>query len=427
MPQIEDKAATRRLFERLGLGPRPGELEAMGFTARADALLAVTDPSGAQPPTLPPEPKPGKDDKQARKQANEQVRADQRSVTLWWLDRMATTGTPLIERITWFWHGHFATSVQKVRSARLMLAQNETFRRLGLGNFKTLADALVVDPAMLIWLDGQKNTAKAANENLARELMELFTLGVGNYSEDDVRAAARALTGWKVDRDAMTARLVPKQHDAKDKTVLGRTGPLDAPGLIDVLVTNQASPRFIASRLWTRMVSSKPPDDAALGRLTSAYGPSRDIRALLRALTAEPAFRDQASTIVKQPVEWLVGVLRALKVRPSALSEGDQNTMLAGMRGMGQVPFQPPSVGGWPSGAAWLTTAAGLARLQVARVLTARADFAGLSGDPVTAIGSVLGVEVWSERTRAALKPLAAKPAQLAAAAVCAPEYVISG
>jgi uncharacterized protein (DUF1800 family) len=144
-------------------------------------------------------------------------------------------------------------------------------------------------------------------------------------------------------------------------------------------------------------------------------------------MVAEPAFRDEASTIVKQPVEWLIGVMRALRIRPSALSEGDQNKLLAGLRGMGQVPFMPPSVGGWPSGGAWLTTAAGLARLQIARMLTARADLPALSGDPVAAIGTTLGVETWTARTRAALKPLASKPAQLAAVAVCAPEYVISG
>jgi uncharacterized protein (DUF1800 family) len=144
-------------------------------------------------------------------------------------------------------------------------------------------------------------------------------------------------------------------------------------------------------------------------------------------MAAEPAFRDEASTIVKQPVEWLIGMMRALRIRPSALSEGDQNKLLAGLRGMGQAPFMPPSVGGWPSGGAWLTTAAGLARLQIARMLTARANLPSPSGDPVTAIGTALGVETWTERTRAALEPLAGKPAQLAAVAVCAPEYVISG
>lgn len=423
MAVIGDRAAARRLFERFGFGPRPGELDA---SPTVDTFLsAVDDPSAPAPPALGPEPKPGKD-KAAKQQEQQQVRKDLEAITLWWLDRMVATNAPLVERITWFWHGHFATSAQKVRSAKMMLAQNQTQRQHALGDFAELANAMVVDPAMLVWLDGQKNTAKAANENLGRELMELFTLGVGNYTEDDVRAAARALTGWKVDRDTLAVTLIPKQHDAKDKTVLGHTGQLDAHSLVDVLVNNPASPRFIAQRLWQRMVSNNPPDNAALARLTSAYGPNRDIRALLKAMAAEPAFRDDASTVVKQPVEWAVGVMRAFKIRPATLPAAEQTKLLAGLRGMGQVPFLPPSVGGWPSGGAWLTTAAGLARLQLAELLVKHADLGGLSGDPVTAIGTLLGVTTWSDRTKAALTPLAKQPAQLASVAVCAPEYVIS-
>ncbi|MET0135860.1 MAG: DUF1800 domain-containing protein [Kibdelosporangium sp.] len=422
MAVIGDRAAVRRLFERFGLGPRPGELDSAGFDQTVAALLAGTDSGVPPPPALGDEPEAGKD-KAARRDAADQ----QRALTLWWLDRLAVTDSPLVERMTWFWHGHFATSAQKVRSARLMLTQNQTLRRHGLGDFAVLANAMVVDPAMLIWLDGQKNTAKAANENLARELMELFTLGVGNYSEPDVRAAARALTGWKVDREAMTATPAPRQHDPTDKTVLGRTGPLDAGSLVEVLVDQPASARFVARRLWLRMVGTTPPADDVLARLVAAYGPGRDIRSLLRAIATEPAFRAEPSTIVKQPVEWLAGALRALRLRPSALPAGDGTRLLAGLRGMGQVPFLPPSVGGWPSGGAWLTTASGLARLQLARLLAGRAELSRLTGDPVTAVGALLGVDAWSERTRAALRPLAEQPAQLAAVALCAPEYVISG
>jgi uncharacterized protein (DUF1800 family) len=433
MPVVEERAAVRRLFERFGFGPRPGELDAavaQGFDRTAEVLLAAGDDPGARatpPPALAPEPKPGKD-KEARRQAAEQVRKEQAAVTLWWLDRMVASDAPLTERLTWFWHGHFATSAQKVRSARLMLAQNETFRRAGAGDFAVLAKAMAVDPAMLIWLDGQKNTAKAANENLARELMELFTLGVGHYSEHDVREAARALTGWKVNRDAANASMVAKQHDAGAKTVLGQTGDLDAAKLVDVLVAQQASPRFIAQRLWSRLVSSAPPGDDVVDRLVAGYGPGRDVRGMLRALAADPGFRDGKSTLVKQPVEWAVGLMRALRIRPSALPEGDRTKLLAGLRGMGQVPFLPPSVGGWPSGAAWLTTSAALSRLQVARLLTARADLGGLStSDPVAAIGALLGVDGWSERTRSALGKLTRQPAQLAAVAATAPEYTVSG
>jgi uncharacterized protein (DUF1800 family) len=423
MAVIGERAAVRRLFERFGFGPRPGELDSAGFDRTAGDLLSAVDDPGAPPPPEPrPDLKPGKD-KEARRQATEQLRQDQAALTVWWLDRMVASSAPLLERITWFWHGHFATSAQKVRSARLMLAQNQTLRQHGLGDFDVLANAMVVDPAMLIWLDGQKNTAKAANENLARELMELFTLGVGNYSEQDVRGAARALTGWKVDRDAMTASFVPRQHDAKDKTVLGHTGPLDTKSLVDLLAGQPASPRFIARRLWVRMVSNTPPGDDVLTRLTESGG---DIRGLLRAIAAEPAFRDPASTVVKQPVEWAVGVMRALRIRPSTLPPADRTKLLAGLRGMGQVPFLPPSVGGWPSGGAWLTTAAGLARLQLARLLITHADLSGVAGD-VTTVGTLLGVDSWSDRTRDALTMVARQPQQLVSVAVCAPEYVISG
>ncbi|MEV4314131.1 DUF1800 domain-containing protein [Actinocrispum sp. NPDC049592] len=405
---VGERAAVRRLHERFGLGPRPGELNSR-FDQVSAALLGNVTPSGPPPPQLQPEPKAAKDPEQ------------QTAITVWWLDRMAATDSPLVERMTWFWHGHFATSAQKVRGAGLMLAQNETLRRLGLGDFTSLAQAMIVDPAMLIWLDGQKNTAKAANENLGREYMELFTLGVGQYSEQDVREAARALTGWKVDRQTMTASVVARQHDPGSKTVLGTTGPLDAHSLVDLLVSRPASPRFIAQRMWTRFVGRTPPAEDVLVRLVTAYGPNRDLHALVRAIAAEPVFRDEASTVVKQPVDWVVGVMRAFKIRPSELSTADQKKLLAGLRGMGQVPFLPPSVGGWPSGPAWLTTAAGMSRLQVARLLTAKVD-----GFSVSSLADLLGVD-WSDRTRAALSPLERQPRQLAAVAVCAPEYVVSG
>jgi len=410
----------RRLVERFGFGPRPGELDsltAQGFERSAATLLSTVEDRGSPPPAV-----------QAEQKDKDALRAGQNALTTWWLDRMVTSESPLLERVTWLWHGHFATSVQKVRSASLMLNQNQTLRRLGLGDFAVLARTMAVDPAMLIWLDGQKNTAKAANENLARELMELFTLGVGQYSEKDVREAARALTGWKINRDNGTANQNAKQHDDQDKTVLGHTGKLDAASLVDILVAQPASPRFIAQRLWLRLVGGTGPDDAALDRLVAAYGTGRDIRALLKAIAAEPAFRDQASTLVKQPVDWAVGLMRALKIRPATLPEADRTKLLAGLRGMGQVPFLPPSVGGWPSGAAWLTTSAGLSRLQVARLLAGRADLTSISGDDaVSAVGALFGVDGWSERTRNALNTVAHAPDQLAAVAASAPEYVVSG
>ena len=433
MTELDEPAAVRRLIDRFGFGAKPGALAAAqqaDYQSTLDALLTPGDDAGVRAtpvPKLGPEPdKPSKKknpDPQARKQATQQIKQQSATITAWWLDRMVATDAPLPERLTWFWHGHFATSNQKVRSARLMLAQNETFRRLGRGDFGVLAHAMIVDPALLVWLDGQKNKVGAANENLGREFMELFTIGIGNYTETDVREAARALTGWKIDKDAIKATQVPRQHDTKDKTILGHTGNFDASSYVDILLANPASPRFVAGRLWLRLVSATPPAPDTLNRLVAAYGQKRDITALLRAIAAEPAFRDSATTLVKQPVEWLVGLMRALGVRPSALQDKDKKVVLAGLRGMGQVPFLPPSVGGWPAAAAWLTTAAGLARVRTARLLVSKAKLPG--GLTADSTARLLGVDGWSDRTKAALGKVSG--ADLVAVAAAAPEYVVSG
>ncbi|MGQ0842411.1 DUF1800 domain-containing protein [Actinokineospora sp.] len=430
MGPLSERAAARRLIDRFGFGPKPGQLDAAGFDRTLAALLDPGDDPGVRAtpaPNLGPDPYgEGKLDKAARRKAIEQVKAQQTTLTLWWLDRMVAADRAAAERLTWFWHGHFATSNQKVRSTRLMQAQHETFRGLGAGDFGALAQAMVTDPALLIWLDGQRNKAGAANENLAREFMELFVLGVGNYTEADIREGARALTGWKVDRRAGTAAVVARQHDAKAKTVLGRTADLDATGFVDVLLAQASAPRFVAKRLWFRLVRAEEPPPDVLDRLVAAYGPNRDVTALLRAIAVEPAFRDEGTTMVKQPVEWAVGLMRALRLTPSALPEKQRAGLLRGLRGMGQVPFLPPSVGGWPAGAGWLTTSAELARLNLARLLAAEADLGSLSGGP-DGVAALLGVDAWSPRTRGALDAVAREPDKLVAIAAVAPEYVVSG
>ena len=214
----------------------------------------------------------------------------------------------LTERMTWFWHGHFATSAQKVKEAQLMLAQNSSLRAAATGRFPDLAQAMIIDPAMLIWLDGNDNTAAAPNENLSREFMELFSLGPGSYTEDDVRQAARALSGWRVNRQTGAATLVARRHDAGPKTILGRTANFDAPSFVTQALSAPDSPQFVIGRLWFRLVSATAPDAATMATLIRAWGPSGDIRAALVAMAEQPAFRDPASALVKQPVEWVVGL-----------------------------------------------------------------------------------------------------------------------
>jgi uncharacterized protein (DUF1800 family) len=438
---LDESAAVRRLFDRLGFGPRPGELAdavSAGFEATAKTLLnptsASADPGVAETPEpdLGPEvvrPPAAQGDTAARRQATAAIGTQETTLAGWWLDRMVAVRSPLVERMTWFWHGHFATSEQKVRGPRLMQRQNDTLRTQGTGSFTTLARSLVVDPAMLVWLDGQRNTAKAPNENLARESMELFLLGIGHYTEDDVRAAARALTGWTVDRNTITSRFVPRRHDSGAVTVLGSTAALDAGSFVDLVLSQPDSARFVAGRVWFRLVSPTPPPDAVVTRLTAAYGEDRDVLALLRAVVAEPSFLDSTQTTVKQPVEWLVGLMRALGVRRPE-GKAAAKTLLTGLGGMGQVPFEPPSVGGWPADVAWLTTSADLARLHLARAVAGWADLSSVRAVSAAArpdaVGALFGVGPWTPRTRSALAKVADNPAQVVAVAACAPEYVVS-
>ncbi|MEU5696851.1 DUF1800 domain-containing protein [Actinosynnema sp. NPDC020468] len=422
MAELGERAVVRRLHERFGFGPRPGEL-AVGFEATVDRLLgASAGVGGAEPPVLREVAKVAKADRQGRRAAARQRAEDERALTWWWVDRMASVDVPAVERLAWFWHGHFATSEQKVRSPRLMLAQNETFRKLGAGPFAPLAKAMITDPAMLVWLDGNDNRVGSPNENLAREFLELFALGIGHYTEQDVRESARALTGWTVRRDTGDARLATSRRDTGDKQILGRHGDFTAESFVDLVLSRPESARFVVGRLWARLVSATPPDDATTARLVAAHG--TDTRSVLRAIAHEPAFHDSATTLVKQPVEWLVGLLRALDVKTSTMDGKTVARLGAGLRGMGQLPFRPPSVGGWAAGGAWLTTAAGLARLDVARLVAGHADLHAVDG--IESVGALLGVDTWSDRTAAALRTVAADPAQLVAIAACAPEYVVS-
>ncbi|MFX4272945.1 DUF1800 domain-containing protein [Propionibacteriaceae bacterium Y1685] len=426
MAQISEDKAVRRLLDRLGLGGSAAELETAkknGFdqTVR-DLVTPGADPAADEtpPPKFEPyEPVP-KGDEAAKKARRKQQQQDGQELTRWWLDRMTAVSRPTPERLAWFWHGHFATSMQKVRNPRLMLGQYETMRQFGGGDFAELARAMVVDPAMLIWLDGNDNTAEAANENLAREFMELFTLGHGQYSESDVKEAARALTGWTIDRRTGRSRLARARHDGGSKTVLGVTANFDADSLVDHLLGVPAATDFVISRVWFRLVGEAGPSPEAMQRLRTAYGKDRQVNRLLAGIADEDAFGDSASTLVKQPVDWLVGLCRAAGVRPAKLNEKAQRRLLALLRGMGQLPFSPPSVGGWQSGSAWLTTAAAMARTDLARLVVSVAGTEQRKADPV----ELLGLDRVSDRSAAAIRQ--APKAQRLAVVACAPEFVVS-
>jgi uncharacterized protein (DUF1800 family) len=426
--------ATARLLRRTGFGTTAAAVDAAvgrGSAATVASMLAA-DPTRDQGalatplPTFEPLPDLGKGaSKQQRQQRNAQVRDQLLSLTTWWLRRMVTVTQPFGEKLTFVWHNHFATAATKVRSAPAMANQNATLRRLGLGDFHTLGYAMLTDAAMLRWLDGEKNTAAAPNENLAREFMELFTLGHGDaYTEQDVREGARALTGWKIRRDG-TTRVLPAQHDNGTKTVLGVTGNLDAAGFCSAVLAQPGSARYLATRLWGQFVSGDAPPSGVVDRLAAAYGPNRDLAALLGELVIGPHFDQARGTIVADPVEWLIGAVRSLRV-PVA-DEAAAKKLVVVLRALGQIPFYPPNVSGWPSGQAWLSTAAADARFRAATALARAAQAplpTGSVSSRVDAVGQLLGVGTWSNRSAAALRDAAADPHRLVAVALNTPEYL---
>jgi uncharacterized protein (DUF1800 family) len=346
----------------------------------------------------------------------------------WWIRRMTAVQQPIHEKLTFLWHDHFATSREKVGRPDWMATQNQRLRTLKLSDFRTLAYALLIDAAMLKWLDGIYNFAVAPNENLSREFMELFALGHGNgYTQSDVREGARALTGWTVPYNGETS-LDASNFDPGKKTVLGVTGNLDAAGFCDAVLAHPNSASYVSARLWRRLASDDDPSPQALDRIVAAYGPNRDLKALTKAILMDPEFIARSGTVVNTPVEWLVGVIRSLSVSIDDVER--QKAVYATLAKLGQEPFYPPDVGGWPSGQAWLSTASAGVRAWAALQLAKFGDLSVVEraarGDRVDAAGYLMGIGAWSDRTAAALKPLADNPEHLVTAAVNSPEYLTS-
>ncbi|HYZ75328.1 MAG TPA: DUF1800 domain-containing protein, partial [Chthoniobacterales bacterium] len=282
----------------------------------------------------------------------------------WWTRRMLTTPAPFVEKMTLFWHGHFATSALKVRSPYKLWQQNETFRRYALGNFGTLTKAISRDPAMMVYLDLQTSHSQHPNENFARELMELFTLGEGNYSEHDIKESARAFTGYRIDRFE-EFRFVRNQFDGGAKTFLEQSGNWNGDQIIDIILKQPAAAKFVSSKLWN-FFAYEDADSQLIDKLAELFRQNYEIRPLLETIFSSEEFYSQRArnAIVKSPVQYVVESGRTLGVN---LPGG--RTLFAVYRRLGQVPFYPPNVKGWEGGKSWINTATLTFRYQLARQL----------------------------------------------------------
>ncbi len=421
------------MYHRFGFGPRPGEFtQALsdGVVATRSRLLTAPAVDAGAATVVEPEitdlgPRPKPNTKEVVPFAIA-MRYQTQQMVVWWLDRMAASDHGLTEKMTWFWHGHWATSVQKLNYAMPMFVQNKTLRTHCLGNFATMTKAMLNDGALQFWLDGQDNTVKAPNENLGRELMELFTLGVGRYTEDDVKSISRALTGYQVVRSSGAVTINQNRRDKNPVNLLGTTTVFNGDSLADFLVARDDSAKFISERLWYRFISSNEDMPANFSAYSGFKG--REISAAVSAMANDPAMRDEKYAMVKSPVEWFISACRALEVTPSALNTPAQ--MINYLEKLGQVPFSPPNVGGWPAGEAWLSSATAQYRIAFATWLIKQSELRILNSltpaQRLTRSADWLGVAEWSPRTKAALRDAQKDPAQFALLALCSPEYIVS-
>jgi uncharacterized protein (DUF1800 family) len=328
--------------------------------------------------------------------------------------------------MTWFWHGHWATAIDKLNFALPMYVQNQTLRKNALGNFRDMSLAMIKDGALQFWLDGQENTSSAPNENLGRELMELFILGVNRYSETDVKEMARALTGYQVVRSNGTVTFNLRRYDPNPKTILGKTITFDATSATNHLVDQANCQLFISERLWYRFISSQNPLPNQSG-IESAFN-QRSISAAVAALADFEYLTDTQYSLVKSPVEWFISSCRALSITPSQLT--NPNNLISYLNKLSQVPFSPPNVGGWPTDEAWLSSASAQFRFAFAQWFIKQGDISPISslarGQRVDAIADWLGIAELSDRTKMALQGAESDPKRLILLALCSPEYIVS-
>ena len=365
------------LLGRAGFGARPADLARFATLSREAALgqlLAETSPLAriAPPAELATFTPPARLRALSDEERKERMKRNAIGLRAWWVENLLAAATPaeqLRERMTLFWHNHFVSSLEKVRSPKLMLDQNALLRRHALGRFDGLLHAVGKDPAMMVYLDSATNRRGSPNENFAREVMELFTLGEGHYSEQDIKEAARAFTGWSIEPATGEFRWRTFAHDGGSKTVLGVSGNLDGDAVLNILRAQPQTAEFVVRKLWREFVSLTP-DEVEVRRIARRFRDSGyDTRVALREILGSRAFWAPESrlALVKSPVDWVLGTLNSLQI------EAPEPLLLGfALRQLGQDLFAPPNVRGWPGGEAWINSSTLLARKQYAERLLRR-------------------------------------------------------
>ena len=414
---MEERDSVKWLHRRAGFGLPPAQMRAAidrGFTAELDRLLnsdAIANAVASDPwddDSLPYDPM----DAPSRRYAIGR-----------WVEAMIASEQPLVDRVAWLWHGHFVSALDKVRVARLLVDQIRLLRSAGLGDTRSLLRALTIDPAMAIYLDLRTSTDEVPNENYSRELLELFALGEGNYTEDDVQAGAAALSGWVLDRATGDLAFRPRRHDDQPQSFLGVEGVHDLDTVIDAVMAHPALAPFIAGTIAEELLGES--ESALVAELATDFASSGFVIAdLVRAALTAGAQR-AAAPLVLGPLPWLVIATRTTGAR---LDLGQVAVLL---RAAGQLPMLPPNVAGWPGGAAWFNAGSLVARANLAALVAADATdedvLAAVAGDDMDVLADALGLPAsgFDEQSRVALRATPAGRDRLAVALIT-PEFMIA-
>ncbi len=370
-----DRERVQLLLWRAGMGATPAQVDdatAKGYAAAVEDILNYPDTLASAPdlPAWPDQPK-GKLSGDAKTQLAQEInQANQGGVKIaseWWANLMRTTNAPLQENLTLFWHNHFATANDKVRRPAFMLQQNQLFRAQGAGKFVDLLIAVSKDPAMLHWLDGRENVKGHPNENWSREVMELFTMGIGNYTEQDVREAARASTGWTLSYDGVV-KFEPKRFDDGPKTILGQTGTFNMDDFSRLLAGRPETAHYLSRKLFRWFVGDDPADGELAPMIDAWNQNGGEIRDVLRALFLSDAFTPEraATAHIKNPAAWTIGAIRGLE------SDVTNTQIVQMLTSQGMRLFYPPNVGGWPNGPAWISPSNQVLRFNLASGVVAK-------------------------------------------------------
>jgi uncharacterized protein (DUF1800 family) len=384
----------RHLLNRTGFGATPQAIEKFTALEWDDAVNLILSEVQQEPTTTPPywrnEPVGGLftlrllalgrgggesarlERESIQRKQEQQTRRRGEELRTWWWNEMIRTKSPLTERMTLFWHNHFTSEIGTVGSPELMLQQNQLFRSHALGNFTDLLMAATKDAAMIIYLDNNSNTKGNPNENYARELMELFTLGEGHvYTEEDIRESARAFTGWRVNDVSKLFVFEEKLHDFGEKTFLGRKGNFNGDDIVRILLEEERTAEFITEKIWKAFISEEPDADE-VKRLAAAFRDSKyELKTLMRGILTSDYFRGQANrgNMIKSPVDLVVGACRTFEAHPAQAAQ-----MSAYGKLLGQDLFQPPDVAGWKGGSFWIDANMLITRHKLARLVLAKPD-----------------------------------------------------